>query len=223
MVTVTAVADGTIRIDSVAHPDGTRRRWLPEARDRFVEEETGVQLIATRNDNGHVVRFASSLASGVMEYERAPPWLRFAPRLMLLSLTILLLSILSGPATRAFCRSRLGRSACGPLLPAGARPRSGQPWVGLILFTSLAWLVFLTLSGGPGTFPGSGLLLLALSLCALLSCFGAAKLVLDAVYVCLDTARSVTIKFILLLRASSAAVMAATFMAFGFVLPSLNF
>lgn len=222
-VTVTAVADGTIRIDAVTHPDGTPRRWLPAGRDRFVEARAGDSLVATRDDDGRVVRFASSLASGVMEFERAPFWVRLAPRLMPFLIAVLVLSLVAGPAIGVFRRLPFSRSGRDPRTLPKASLRVGQRWVGLVLLTSVAWLVFLTLSGGPGTFPGSRLLLPALSLCAILSCFGAAKLLADTVLVCLDPARSVAIKLALLLIASSAAGVAALFLAFGFADPSMNF
>lgn len=75
LIQVQANPDGSLHIDSVADSIGQPLRWIPQGRDRFVEEASGISLVAVRDSSGGVIRFASSMVNPVSDLERAPAWL----------------------------------------------------------------------------------------------------------------------------------------------------
>jgi hypothetical protein len=142
-VEVAPEARGAITVSTARRSDGSLRRWLPVARDHFVEEETGSPLVFERGPSGRVARMGGELLSPVALFERAPSWVGNALPLLGAALLVIALSALSVPIGWA-----LRRGYRRPSLPRYGLARSTLPlarlgsWV--VLAVVGAWVVYLS-------------------------------------------------------------------------------
>lgn len=216
--------NGTLRIDLAKRADGTPRRWLPDGPDRFVDEDTGIALVATRDDSGRVMRIASPLIMPVAEFERAPAWLAAVPWLFGGAAVVLLSAALAGPAGWTLRRA-LGAPA--PARSTGrtaAIRRSARVSVWLIALTLLGIAVHYirVTNDGDLLFQQPGIMLALAALGAL--CIPAALVIAaDAVAAWRDPARRLPRRLAAGLVAAAAAIVAWTFIALDLITFSRNY
>jgi CubicO group peptidase (beta-lactamase class C family) len=181
LVTVAADDDGVLTVSEAKRSDGSLRRWLPVGRDRFVEEETGDVLVAIRNEDGQVVRFASGLAYSVAIFERAPGWMSLFAPLGIAALILLVFSVFAWPARVILSR---GFKARGRELTALSRKSLlGARIAGLVILgTIVGWLVYVQAIGANFDlmFAKGAVSFYALNVASVLSIVAALVIVADA-------------------------------------------
>lgn len=121
--------DGALLQPSASAATGGPRRWLPTARDRFVNPDTGHELAVMRDGAGRVIRLGLTNAP-VSQLDRAPGWAKHLPNVLLAAVAVIVLAVVSGPigwvARRLLCAprrdpvppGRLGARAAAVILAA---------------------------------------------------------------------------------------------------------
>ncbi|MFC3713258.1 serine hydrolase domain-containing protein [Sphingoaurantiacus capsulatus] len=142
-VEVTPEKDGALTVSTAKRSDGSLRRWVPIARDRFAEEETGSPLVLVRGADGRVTRIGGEMLSPVAVLERAPNWVGSASIILGAAMGVMVLAALSVPAGWLL-RSGYRR----PQLPRYGLSRRTLPLarlgVWIVVGVAVAWIVYLT-------------------------------------------------------------------------------
>jgi CubicO group peptidase (beta-lactamase class C family) len=112
-VSVVALLDGTLTVSSEHSPDGMLTRWLPQGRDRFLNEGTGVALGVARDADGRIRHLGFSDYGAL---DPAPTTAVVAAPMAGSALALLAFAALAGPAGWA-----LRRGLRAPLRPAPSR------------------------------------------------------------------------------------------------------
>lgn len=94
--------DGSVDIES----SGEITHWLPDGRDRFREEESGIPLGMARDASGTVVRFGSARLYPAADFNRQPAILRLVPFVAAFSFGVLLLALVVRPIAAVVRRRR---------------------------------------------------------------------------------------------------------------------
>ena len=181
-VEVAPAKGGAVTISTSKRSDGSLRRWLPVARDRFAEEETGSPLAFERNGEGKVVRVAGELLSSTAQLERAPAWLASATTYLGAALAIVAFAALSAPIGWA-----LRRGYRRPSLPRYGSMQGSLPlarlgaWIAVGVL--VAWAVYLTKAENDISMLTSGAdnMLLALRILTVVAALGLLAMLIDAI------------------------------------------
>lgn len=206
--------NGTLLIDQARRADGTPRTWLPAGPDRFIDEDTGIALVALRDETGQVVRIASPLIMPVAIFERAPPWLARVPALFGGAAAVVLLATVAGPIGWALRRA--WRSPALPRSPPqlALLRRSARAGIWLMTLTLIAIVVqFIRVTGDGDLLFTQPAMMLGLAALAALCIPVALVIALDAVVAWRDPARGGLRRLGGLLVAAAAGIIAWTFIA----------
>lgn len=224
LLTVTEDKDGALVIDQAKRADGTPRRWLPDGPDRFLDEDTGIALVATRDTDGKVTRIASPLVMPVAVFERAPTWLALIPWLFGGAAAVMLLAALAGPVGWTLRRALRAPALVRSTGRTAALRTSARVAVWLIALTLVAIAVHYTrvTLDGDLLFKQPGIMVALAVLGAL--CIPAALLIAaDAVAAWRDPTRRLARRLGGVMIAIAAIIVAWTFIALDLITFSQNY
>ncbi len=210
--------DGAITVSTATRSDGSKRRWLPVARDRFAEAETGSALVFERDGDGRVSGMAGELVYSVAEFDRVGGWLRLVAPALGAAFGVIVLTALALPAgaiTRRAWRVR----------PIQA-PRRGRGWYGLARLG--AWLIIGAVALAVVYFSralndfalittGADPWLLAIRIMFALAALGSIALVIDGFAAWRDGTRGLWRKLWAVLAGIAGLAIVATIVRFGLV------
>ncbi|MGY6552441.1 MAG: serine hydrolase domain-containing protein [Erythrobacter sp.] len=224
LLRASAGENGTLVVDLAKRADGTPRRWLPDGPDRFVEEETGIPLVAMRDASGKITRIASPLIMPVAVFERAPTWLALVPWLFGGAAVIMLCAALAGPAgwamRRALGAPALARSA-GRISLVRRSARIAVWLIALTLVSIAVHYIRVTLDGDV-VFKQPGIML-ALAVLGALCIPAALVIAVDAAAAWRDPARRLARRLAGVLVAAAAAIVVWIFIALELITFSQNY
>lgn len=179
---------------------GVALHWLPDGRDRFVEEESGIALAVTRGNDGRVARIASPLLFPAAEFERAPDFVQWVEPVTKFSLVTLLLAVLAAPIAWTLRRRRRKIATAGAAYEATRTGPSNadliiKRWARIsfwmIVATLAAWGLFalVVAMNMAFLFTAPGIVRVALGILTLLSAPFAAIILADALLAWRDPGR----------------------------------
>ena len=216
--------DGAIAVSTATRSDGSIRRWLPVARDRFAEAESGSPLVFERGPDGAVRGMAGELVYPVAEYDRMPGWLASVVPVLSVALGIIVVTALAWPAGRILRGAWRVRPIQAP-----RRGRRWYPWARLGAWAVVAALLVLALyftkSQGDLAMVSNGAdpWLMAIRIAMALAALGCVALILDAFSAWRDGTRGVWRKLWALIAGLAALAIVAAILQFGLVTFSTSY
>ncbi len=220
---VVAQEDGSITLSTVTRSDGSLRRWIPVARDRFAEQESASPLVFERGPEGKVSGMAGELAYPVAAFDRAENWLAKAPFALAAALAVMAITVLAVPVYAMTHRSHA--------LPMQGRRRPARTFVPARI-GALALLACFGLWAHYFTSAEANLALyttradgwlLALRIVTGIAVVGGLFLLLDAIAALGDASRTVWRKIWAAIAGVAAAVLLAIIFRFDLLLFSTSY
>lgn len=142
-VSVTADDKGVLRVSSSKLSDGSPRRFLPQGRDRFAEQETGLPLVLLRDAGGAVYRIAGAPVGPVSLLERAPAWYGWLPFLLIGGVVLVALGLITWPLGWALRRAYGAPKVPHALMPGRALLAARIGMI-VMLATVIGWAIFVS-------------------------------------------------------------------------------
>lgn len=218
LLSVREVGDGLLEIDQARRPDASPRRWLPQGPDRFVDEDTGLPLVVTRDQSGQVARLASPLLMPVAVFERAPGYLPLVSPLLGASTMILFLAAAAGPVGWAGRRAMRAPAPTPSLGRMGLLRRAARASVWLVALTLLVLAVhFIRVSGDGDVLFKEPHVMLAVAVLAALCIPGAITIAADAALSWRDPSRGWGSSVASVLVAAASLIVAWVFVSFDLI------
>ncbi len=221
---VAADTDGAITVSTAKRSDGSLLRWVPVARDRFAEAESGSPLVFERGADGAVRGMAGELVYPVAEYDRVPGWLASVVPVLSTALIVIMATALAWPAGRIL----RGAWRVRPI-QASRRGRGWYLWARLgawaVVAAVLVLAVYFTKSQRDLAMISNGAdpWLMAIRVTMALAALGCAALIFDAFAAWRDGTRGLWRRLWAVIAGTAALAIVAAILQFGLVTFSTSY